>query len=382
MTGVAFYVLTASALAWIYLAFFHHRFWRSDITLPQTAGEVKNWPHVVAVIPARNEDKVLGRALRSLNEQEYPGFFDIIVVDDNSTDETAATARAVLGVTVVDGRPLAPGWAGKLWAMYQGIGVAEKKFPAAEFYWFTDADICHGPGVLKGLVEAAALDRRDMISQMVSLHCKSFWEKAFIPAFIFFFEMLYPFGAINSNSSRVSGAAGGCILLKTKWLKRIGGIEAIKNALIDDCEMAKAVKGQGGQIWLGLGLESQSIRPYTFQDFWTTVARTAFTQLRNSTLLLFGALLAMALVFLAPPFLAAGGLLWGNNSLAGAAIILWAVIALLYLPTQRLYGLNPVRGVFLPFVAALYMAMTVHSAIRHWLGRGGVWKDRSYDFKD
>lgn len=374
--------LAVSGLAWLYLAGFHYRFWRSDQVLPETTGGVEKWPFVVAVIPARNEEAVLGATLKTVAGQTYQGRLEIIVVNDNSTDATSEIAKAVRGVTVLNAEPLIPGWAGKLWAMRQGVALAGKKFKGADFFWFTDADIAHDPDVLAGLVKAARLDRRNMVSQMVFLHCRSFWEKAFVPAFIYFFEMLYPFDAANSDKSKLSGAAGGCILIETTWLEKIGGIERIKSALIDDCAMAAAVKGGGGRIWLGFGLKSRSVRPYTFNDFWTTVARTAFTQLKNSTLLLIGTIVAMTLMFLIPPGLFLYGAFSGNLILAAPAGVLWLVMAGLFAPTLRLYRLSPVRGLALPFVALLYMAMTVDSAFRHWRGTGGRWKDRSYDFTE
>lgn len=382
MENWALYPLIASAAAWGYLGFFHHRFWRSDQILPEVEGGLKKWPAVTVVIPARNEAAVLGKTLPSVAGQKYPGKFQVILVNDNSTDETAKIAGKIKGVEVLDAKPLEPGWAGKLWAMNQGVDLALKKFRGTDYFWFTDADIEHQPDVLQGLVEAAKLDNRAMVSQMVMLHCKSFWERAFVPAFIFFFEMLYPFSAANSDNSKLSGAAGGCILLEKKWLLKIGGIERIKSALIDDCALAAAVKGDGGRIWLGFGIKSQSIRPYSFKDFWTTVARTAFSQLKNSSLLLLGTILAMTVVFLAPPGLAIWGIVTGELVVARTGIILWGFVIFFYSPTLMLYKLHPIRGYALPFVATLYLLMTIHSALRHWSGRGGQWKERSYDFKE
>jgi hopene-associated glycosyltransferase HpnB len=369
MATWALYVLGASAVAWGYLGFFHHQFWRSNQILPPIKGRIKKWPTVTVIIPARNEEAVLGQTLPSVAGQEYPGKFQAILVNDNSNDATSKIAEKVKGVQVLNAKPLEPGWAGKLWAMKQGVDLAHKKFPATDYFWFTDADIEHQPDVLAGLVEAAKLDNRAMVSQMVMLHCKSFWERAFIPAFIFFFEMLYPFKATNSDKSKISGAAGGCILLEKKWLTKIGGIERIKTALIDDCAMAAAVKGDGGRIWLGFGLNSKSIRPYSFSDFWTTVARTAFTQLKNSSLLLIGTILAMAVVFLAPPGLAVWGIITGELVVARTGIILWGFLIFFYAPTLMLYKLHPIRGYALPFVAILYLLMTIHSALRFWRGK-------------
>lgn len=382
MENWALYSLAFSGLAWGYLGLFHHRFWRSDQILPEVKGKVKEWPSVTAIIPARNEAAILGKTLPTIAGQKYKGEFQVILVNDSSTDDTAGVAGKIKGVHVLNAEALPKGWAGKLWAMSQGVDLSLKKFPGTDYFWFTDADIMHQPDVLEGLVSAAVLDNRAMVSQMVMLHCKSFWERAFVPAFIFFFEMLYPFPAANSDTSKLSGAAGGCILLEKKWLLKIGGIERIKSALIDDCAMAAAVKGDGGRIWLGFGITSKSVRPYRFHDFWTTVTRTAFTQLKNSGPLLLGTILAMALVFLAPPVLAVWGVVTGEFFVVRTAIILWGILTFLYAPTLRLYGLHPIRGFALPFTAFLYMLMTIHSAIRHWRGKGGRWKERSYDFKE
>jgi len=385
---VSFDVLSVTvllaALAWGYLTFFHWRFWHADLSLPETKGRVGKWPAVVAVIPARNEAAVLGPALESVAGQEYPGKFNVILVNDNSSDSTAKIAAAVWGrarVHVLDAPPLKPGWAGKLGAMNAGMELVEKKFRNADFIWFTDADICHDPDVLRGLAEAALLDRRDMVSQMVRLHCQSFWEKAFVPAFIYFFAMLYPFAAVASDTSRRAGAAGGCILIRRKMLQKIGGIAAIRDALIDDCAMARAVKDKGGRLWLGFGLNSHSIRPYSFSDFWMTVTRTAFTQLHLSWFLLIGVTFGMALMFLAPVGLFIFGLGTSHPALTVLGGGSWLVMAIQMAPTLRLYGLSPVRGIVLPLVALLYMAMTIHSAARHTLGRGGKWKERSYHFQ-
>lgn len=370
-----------AAAGWVGLAFFNGDFWKAGQTLPRVSGKVVRWPPVVAVIPARNEEAVVGPALQSLAAQRYPGAFKIIVVNDNSADRTKAAAKAVTGpITVLDAKPLAEGWAGKLAALHQGVALAAKKHPKAEYLWFTDADIAHDPGVLRGLVEAAVLDRRQMVSQMVMLHCESFWERAFVPAFIFFFALLYPFPAVNDPRSARAGAAGGSILIAKEALQAIGGIPSLKGELIDDCALAKRVKGAEHRIWLGLGLESMSIRPYGFADFWATVSRSAFTQLRHSYILLAAAVFGLGLAFLLPPLLAAAGILDLDPWLLALGLASWAAMVVLYAPTLAVYGLNPLWGLALPAIAALYLAMTVDSGLRHALGRGGAWKGRSYDF--
>lgn len=369
-------------LAWLYLAVFHWKFWRSDRFLPAVTGAVKKWPSVVAIIPARNEEKILGQTLKSVADQDYPGAFRVIVVNDSSIDNTARVAKKVKGkasVEILDAKPLEEGWAGKLWAMNSGVEGAGKK-AKADYIWFTDADICHEPDVLRGLVAAAVLDNRTMVSQMVKLHCESFWEQVLVPAFIFFFQLLYPFGAINSDKSKRAGAAGGCILIEQATLAKIGGLGAIKDALIDDCALAGTVKGAGGRIWLGFGMKSRSIRPHTFSDFWATVVRTAFTQLQYSWVLLVAAILGLVLILLVPLFLFVMGLVGGNPVLSVVGGCGWMVGVVLYWPTLRLYRLDAAYGVLLPLAGILYMLMTIDSALRHIGGTGGRWKERSYDF--
>lgn len=368
---------------WAWLAFFNWNFWKSDVTLPPRCGTVRPWPAVAVVIPARNEAAVIFRALSSVANQDYPGKLRVFVVDDNSSDATAKQAKAVKGkapVTVLAGKPLAKGWAGKLWAVHQGVKAAAGKMPGHAWLWLTDADIVHHRGVLRQLVEAAVTDHRDLVSLMVRLYCKSFWEKALVPAFIFFFEMLYPFRAAASGRTARAGAAGGCMLINRKTLEKIGGIARIRAELIDDCALAAAIKGAGGRIWLGHGKASASIRPYTFADFWMTVARTAYTQLRHSPWLLLGTLAGLAVLYVAPPALLALGLAEGRAMVALPAAGAWAVMARLYAPTLKRYRLHPALGAFLPAVALMFMLMTAHSAIRHWSGIGGTWKERSYDF--
>jgi hopene-associated glycosyltransferase HpnB len=372
--------LLASA-GWVYLAFFHHRFWKADQTLPAAQGTPARWPAVAVIVPARNEADVIDLALASLARQDYPGSFKIIVVNDNSSDGTAGAAKAVRGpITVLDAKPLAEGWAGKLAALDQGAALARKKIPKAEYLWFTDADILHGPGVLRALVEAAVQDRRDLVSEMVRLHCESAIEKAFVPAFVFFFALLYPFPAVNNPSSRVAGAAGGSILISKKALDSIGGLSAIKGALIDDCALARRVKDESHRIWLGFGTESESLRPYAFADFWAMVSRSAFTQLRHSYALLMGAVLGLGIIFLAPPLLTLLGIVNIDAGLLTAGLFSWGAMVVLFSPTLALYGLSPIPALALPAVAALYLAMTVDSAFRHAFGRGGAWKGRAYDF--
>ena len=370
-----------AAAGWAYLAFFNHGFWRADQTLPKVAGKVSRWPFVVALVPARNEEGTIAAALASLANQDYPGSFKIVAVNDNSSDRTAAAARGVKGpIAVLEAEPLGEGWAGKLAALHQGATYAAKKLPKAEYIWFTDADVVHGPKVLRALVEAAELDRRALVSQMVMLQCENFWERALVPAFVFFFAMLYPFRAVNDPRARCAAAAGGSILIVRAVLEEIGGIPSLKGELIDDCALAKRVKWSGHRTWLGLGPMSRSIRAYAFADFWAMVTRSAFTELRHSYALLAAAVFGLGLVFLAPPALAVIGVLDLDAALLAAGLFSWAAMVVLYAPTLAIYRLNPLWGLALPLISALYIAMTVDSGLKHALCRGAVWKGRAYDF--
>ncbi len=372
---------------WVYLIRWHEGFWRADQWLgPTPALGAGAWPAVVAIVPARNEAETIARCLHGLAAQDYPGRLSIVLVDDSSEDGTGEIARTVLDAhaelrvgRVVTAPALPAGWTGKLAALNAGVAEAETFAPEAEYLWFTDADIVHGPKTLTRLV-GKAKEGRDLVSLMVLLHCATAWERLLIPAFVFFFQMLYPFPAINASPSRIGGAAGGCVLLRRPMLTAIGGLSTIRAALIDDCALAEAVRDKGGRLWLGLADSSWSLRVYDrLKEIWDMVARTAYTQLSYSPILLIGATLGLILVFIVPPALVLGAPLHGNliALLSGAAA--WALMAKAYRPTLRAYRLGPARAFTLPIAGALYMAMTVDSAVRHWRGVGGRWKARAYE---
>ena len=379
-------VLTAAAAlalaAWLYLAILHGRFWRADQRLDPAPPPPSTWPEIVALIPARDEADVVGRAVASLLAQDYPGAVSVVLVDDRSTDGTAEAARAAAGgdarLTAIQAPPLEPGWTGKLWAMNAGLGHALRAHPEARFVLLTDADIAHERSALRRLVAKAEAERRDLVSLMVKLHCVGVWERLLIPAFVFFFQKLYPFPRVNDPGNRTAGAAGGCMLVRRTALARIGGLAPIKGALIDDCALARAIKA-GGPIWLGLAEASASLRPYDgLGGIWRMVARTAFTQLRFSVLLLAGTVLGMAVLYAAPPIAAILGILsacWTMVALGAAG---WLLMAALYRPTQRLYVRPAWESALLPVAALLYLLMTLSSAVAHWRGRGGAWKGRTY----
>jgi hopene-associated glycosyltransferase HpnB len=374
-------ILAGISLAiWIVLTFFHASFWQIRASDGESAVDerVTNWPVVMAVVPARNEAETIERCVESLLKQHYGGEFRLIIVDDHSEDGTGAlakTAAEYVGkserVTVLKAEELQTGWSGKLWALEQGITAAVAS--RQEYYWFTDADIVHAPDTLRRLVSKAESGRLDLASLMVLLQAKTVPERLLIPAFLYFFLMLYPPKRIADRKSRTAGAAGGCILLRREALERIGGISAIRAEVIDDCALARAVKDNGGAIWMGLTRESISLRAYvTFGEICDLIARTAFTQLRYSMGLLAGTILAMLLTYVAPVVLS-----FHTQAMAWRiAFAAWALMTLTYLPAVRFYRLSPLWAPWLPLAAVFYSYATCLSAVRYWMGRGGQWKGR------
>jgi hopene-associated glycosyltransferase HpnB len=377
---VALVLAGISLLIWIVLTFFRGGFWQlwrfyDDSVRP---GPLGSWPSVVAVVPARNEAETIGRCVESLTAQQYLGEFRIFVVDDHSDDGTAAMAERAVEktdgdsrVSVISAAALQPGWTGKLWALQQGI---ENAATSADYFWFTDADIVHAPDTLMRLVARAERQRLDLVSLMVLLQAKVFPERLLIPPFLYFFLKLYPPRWIADAKARTAGAAGGCILLRSGALERIGGISAIRGEVIDDCSLARAVKRSGGAIWMGLTRTSLSLRAYgSFAEIRDLIARTAFTQLRYSWVLLLATLLGMVLTYVEPVIFVfhADVLVWRMGFLA------WALMTVTYLPTVRFYRLSPLWAFSLPFAAAFYCYATVVSAVRYWTGRGGQWKGRA-----
>ncbi|WNM62549.1 glycosyltransferase [Candidatus Nitrospira neomarina] len=384
------YLFLASALSlvtWLYLSFGHGRFWYADQRLGSEGLMTFNttqWPTIVVVVPARNEADVIERTLRSLLEQDYPGEFHVVMVDDQSEDGTGDIARqlaiehpggARLTVNVAEDRP--SGWLGKVWALHTGLQYAEQHWPNAAYRYLTDADIEHSRGNLRELVSKAEFEELDLVSLMVRLHCEHAWEKLLIPAFVYFFQKLYPFPLINDHKSTVGGAAGGCILVRNRALLQIGGIEVIRGEVIDDCALGTAMK-RIGKIWVGLTDSEHSIRPYLrLHDIWTMVKRTAYTQLRYSPLMLAGTVMGLVVVYLLPPLVALTWPLHGSALAGGLAVFAWLIMMYTFQPTLRLYALAPTYGLVLPIAAFLYLGMTVDSAYRYWLKIGGQWKGRT-----
>ena len=427
-------IAAASFAIWVYLLFGRGGFWREGVLPP--APVPSRWPGIAAVVPARDEAEFVGAALGSLLSQDYPGAFSVVLVDDHSTDgtperarETAEALGAAERLSIVPARRLPPGWTGKLWAINEGLEAIERWTATAqgqhpsdtscprlsrastdsfgakedvdgrdkhghdengendverrtsdtlskrepiepELILLTDADIVHHATNLRELaarIEAGV----DLASLMVKLRAESLAERFMIPAFVFFFEMLYPFSWIRDPAKRMAGAAGGCVLVRREVLRRIGGIAAIRGEIIDDCALGRAVK-EGGPIWLGLSGQTRSLRRYpALGDIWRMVARTAYAQLGYSPVVLAATVLGLALTFVAPVAVSLSG---GGSAMLGLAA--WAAMAVAYLPTLRLYGRSPGWAPLLPLIAIVYMAATLDSARRHWLGKGAEWKGR------
>jgi hopene-associated glycosyltransferase HpnB len=426
---IAAAVCVLAAIAWAYLLAGHGGYWRTDQRLPALLGDPGHrglgcpqevqcppgptlqrdpaaWPGVVAVVPARNEAAVLPATLPTLLAQEYPGAFEVVLVDDESSDQTAETAAALAleaaradqagrpgregrtgsgdtRLRIVSGRRPPPGWAGKVWAMDQGLRAAGD----ASYVLFTDADIGYQPGTVAALVRAAEGDDRALVSQMALLRADTGWERLLVPAFVYFFAQLYPFRRVNRPGGRTAAAAGGCMLVRRSALEAAGGLERIRGARIDDVALGRLLKHSPAPVrcWLGLTTDVVSVRPYpSVSGLWDMIARSAYTQLRYSPLLLAATVAGLLWLYALPPAAALGGLAWlaaGGGTpavwLAAAGVAGWAIMAISYLPILRLYRLSPARAPGLPVIAVMYAAMTVDSARRYHAGRGGQWKGRT-----
>jgi hopene-associated glycosyltransferase HpnB len=437
---VAIAACVLAAAAWAYLLAGHGGFWRTDQRLPRparpagSAGPAApaaaplNWPAVMAVVPARDEASGLPDSLPTLLSQDYPGRLAVTLVDDQSSDGTAAVAAALgraAGWTVggsgsgsgagpgarpedggqvnpvadadrvlrvVAGSPTPAGWAGKVWAMSRGMAEAGD----ADYLLFTDADIAYEPGAVTDLVRAAAGGQRALVSQMALLRADTGWERVLVPAFVYFFAQLYPFRRVNRPGGRTAAAAGGCMLVDRAVLTAAGGLDAISGARIDDVALSRLLKrGAGASCWLGLTRAVTSTRPYDrLADLWDMIARSAYTQLRYSPAALAGTIAGLVWLYLLPPVagiagvaglvLGGGGLdggaLGGATAaawLAGAGLAGWTLMSVSFLPMLRLYRLSPLRALSLPLIALMYAAMTADSARRHHAGRGGEWKGRT-----
>jgi hopene-associated glycosyltransferase HpnB len=366
-------VLALVALAaWLWLALVRGMFWRTDVRLPGGADPAR-WPSVAVVVPARDEAAMLPSSVPALLAQDYAGPLRLILADDGSTDGTrdlVATRWPSVHV-ITPGEPPA-GWTGKLWALRAGIAAAGP----VDFLLLTDADIVHAPGSLAALVRAAEAHRLDLVSQMAKLRVRSGWERLVVPAFVYLFALLYPFRWTNRPGARTAAAAGGCSLVRRAALERTGGLSTIRSAVIDDVALARSLKRGGSRIFLGLADRVTSVRPYDgFGPLWRMVARSAYAQLRHSPWLLAATVVGLLLVFVVPP-LATLTVRDPWTVVAGGTA--WLVMAGTYAPMLRHYGQPVAAALLLPFTAALYLAMTVDSAVQHHRGRGAAWKGRTY----
>jgi hopene-associated glycosyltransferase HpnB len=402
----------------------HGGFWRTGERLPPTrAGRTGTaggtgaaggaggtaWPAVVAVVPARNEADSLPGTLPGLLAQDYPGDFGVVLVDDGSDDGTGAIA-AELGekaardggapLTVVPGQRRPDGWAGKVWAMSQGLAAAfgarvtsgsgsgDAVTGPAKYVLFTDADIGWAPTALRDLVRGAEDDDRVLVSQMALLRAETAWERVIVPAFVYFFAQLYPFKKVNDGGSATSAAAGGCMLVRAEALQRAGGLEPMRGALIDDVALGTLLKKGGNRIWLGLTTDIRSERPYpNLASLWHMIARSAYVQLRYNPALLAGTLIGLLLLYAVPPAGVIAALIAAAVGATGGAVVVtgiagllgWALMSASYLPMLRFYRLSPLRAPALPLIAILYAAMTADSARRHYCGRAVAWRGRAAD---
>jgi hopene-associated glycosyltransferase HpnB len=371
-----------ACVAWGYVLLLRGGFWRAaerDDDADAVSTLPAGWPRVVAVVPARNEAEVISASVASLLRQDYRGAFEIVVVDDHSSDGTATLARVAAAtagmadrLVVLSAPSLPEGWTGKLWALNCGTGYVDALPVPPDYVLFTDADISYTPDALITLVARAQRDGLVLTSLMARLHCASFGERALIPAFIFFFRMLYPFAWVNRPENATAAAAGGCMLMQRRALNAAGGIAAVRGELIDDCALGRLLKRQG-PIWLGLTNRARSLRAFrSVGEIRPMISRSAYAQLRYSPWLLIGTVLAIVVTCLAPPILVAGTT--GATRLLAAAA--WVLMALALQPTLRFYGVSRWWGIGMPVIAGTYLAFTLDSAFQHWRGRGGMWKGR------
>lgn len=380
LSMIADWVGALSLGIWIYLVFARGGFWTMKVEDIAAGNTLLPSRRIAVIVPARNEAPVIAETVRSLLGQDYGGPFRIFLVDDHSCDGTAEVARRAAEqaddpdrLVIIQARPLPDGWTGKLWALSDGVHAASTFAP--DYYWFSDADVMHEPGNLSSLLARAETGALDLVSLMVKLRCESFAERMLIPAFVFFFFKLYPPAWIASPEKRTAAAAGGCILIRPAALERVGGIVAIRNQLIDDCALARAVKRESGQIWLGLSSKAKSLREYgTFSEIGRMIARSAFTQLHHSAALLCAVICAMTITYIAPVLLLGSG-----HWPAAFGLTAWLLMTVAYWPTLRLYGLSPLWAPVLPIAALFYLCATVFSGLQYWAGHGGVWKGRLQD---
>lgn len=386
MSVLATSVATLTAATWFYLVVARGSFWRTKSAIPHACETAGFSGSVLAVIPARNEAELIGPVVTALLNQSVT--MPVLLVDDESTDGTADVARRAAelagkadALIVIPGKPLPVGWTGKVWSMHRGIEYARARGINPTWILLTDADVLHGPQTVANLGVVISQNQTsqghyDLVSFMVKLRCESIAEKLLIPAFVYFFFMLYPPAWIRNPRRSTAGAAGGCMLVRAEALERAGGLEAIRGAVIDDCALAGLMKKNGGRLWLGLTDQSQSLRRYeTFSHIEQMISRTAFNQLKHSSWLLLGTIAGMVITYLAPVLLPLSGSRLAI--LLGAAT--FAAMTITYASMVRYYRLNPAWALTLPLAAVFYLVATIHSAVKYWNDAGGEWKGRVQD---
>jgi hopene-associated glycosyltransferase HpnB len=365
------YLAAIGAFIWLVILFLPWRPWDIREVMDSTpACPDVDLSDITVLIPARNEAEVIATTLSTLNNQGHD--LVMVVVDDRSTDGTFAVAQAsgVQNLRVLSGEPIPAEWSGKLWALEQGFRHVNTPLTL-----LLDADIELRPGIIQALRQKLKENHLQLISVMAHMRMINLWERLFMPAFVYFFKMVYPFRLSNSGSTRVAAAAGGCILLESRLIEEIGGFKAMRNELIDDCALANRVKALGYRTWIGLTHSVHSLRPYVdLADIWNMVARTAFCQLRYSAILLVGTTIIMLLAFWLP----IAGLFFPATIAKIISACALAAMILTYLPTLKFYGQSGSWALVLPLIATLYLVMTWSSAIRFWAGSGSAWKGRFY----
>jgi hopene-associated glycosyltransferase HpnB len=369
MGTLALWLTVPAAVIWFGTLLAPWRPWstRERIEVDAVGAGAAELGEVTVLIPARNEAEVIGTTLAGLQAQGAG--LRVILVDDQSSDATARIAASFSNVRVIGGKPLPPGWAGKLWALEQGRAEVRTRLTL-----LLDADIELRPGLLAALLRHKQTQGLHFVSLMADLRRTSFWDRLLLPAFVYYFKLLYPFALSNSGFRHVAAAAGGCVLIDTEALRKVGAFASLRGALIDDCTLARQVKTAGFRTWVGLSRGVVSLRPYgNLGSIHDMVARSAYTQLHYSTLLL----LLVTLVFAAAYWLPLAGLfLPGAQALSAAALL---AMALGYWPTLRYYGMSPLWLLLAPLGASLYLAMTWSSALRYWRGVRSRWKGRVYE---
>jgi len=376
-------ILSSISLAiWLYLSLLHGNFWNPpSMKTKKKKKKISQYPEITILIPARNEEKYVKDSLMSLLSQDYRGQYRVVVVDDSSSDTTLEIVKRIAKknnkIHIVQGKILKKGWAGKVWAQYQGINFIKKNFPKSKYILFTDADIAHSSSNLRDLIIKAESDNIDLVSLVVLLKAKNFWEKILIPAFVFFFQKLYPFKWVNSPRRKIAAAAGGCMLVNYSTLKKSGGIERIKNQIIDDCALARILK-KNGRIWLGITKETKSLRGYErVSEIWSMVARSAYDQLNYSIFLLMICIFGMFCAYMVPIISLSVGFSEGNDYLFFTGLTTWLIMSCTYIPTLRNFNEKFFMATFLPIASIFYTLTTIDSARMHLWGSGGSWKGRS-----